>query len=71
MSPNARWHIADDAIYHIVTRGNNRMTVFRTEDDFQVYVDAVDRYRKLSEVCNSPTSQETSIRVEKGAFGPK
>lgn len=46
MSPNARWTIADDAVYHIVTRGNNQMQVFHHSEDFRSYLEMIQKYKQ-------------------------
>lgn len=46
MSPNARWEIADNAVYHIVTRGNNRMQIFHRPEDFRFYLDVSQKYKR-------------------------
>ena len=33
-------------IFHILTRGNNRLNVFRDEIDYQKYLEILHRYRK-------------------------
>ena len=45
MSPNARWQVQDDQIYHIVTRGNNRMRVFHDTKDFAYYLKLIQDYQ--------------------------
>ena len=31
-------------VYHVMTRGNNRQTVFRDKEDFQRYLEVVQQY---------------------------
>lgn len=47
MSPNARWQVADNEIYHIITRGNNRMKIFHGESDFGFYLELIAKYKAL------------------------
>jgi len=35
----------DEAIYHIMSRGNNRQWVFDEEKDFEKYTDILRRYK--------------------------
>jgi len=46
MSPNARWYIADNEIYHVVIRGNNRMQTFSGDQDFLAYLELVKKYKQ-------------------------
>mgnify|MGYP001558251488 FL=1 len=50
MSPNARWQVADQEIYHLITRGNNRMKVFHTDEDFRFYLELIAKYKALHPV---------------------
>lgn len=51
--------VADPALYHIVSRGNNKMQLFRDRDDFQHYLKLLKRYKtkfafKLYAFCLMP-----------------
>jgi putative transposase len=70
MSPNARWHVTDGGIYHLVTRGNNRMGVFRTSNDFKAYLEILHKYKIrhpifLHHYCLMSNHVHLLVRVEK------
>jgi len=33
-------------VYHILTRGNNRQTIFKDEEDYQKYIDILQKYKE-------------------------
>ncbi len=38
--------IIDNACYHIITRGNQKQTVFKDYDDFNAYLELLSKYKK-------------------------
>jgi putative transposase len=71
MSPNARWQVADNEVYHIVTRGNNRMKVFHRSEDFAYYLGLVQKYKKkhpvlLFHYCLMTNHVHLLLKVLKG-----
>ncbi|OGW75729.1 MAG: hypothetical protein A2Z72_03430 [Omnitrophica bacterium RBG_13_46_9] len=44
--PRCRRIKADDVVYHIVTRGNNKMRAFHDDKDYHAYYDILRKYRK-------------------------
>ena len=36
--PTMRRLVADEAIYHIIQRGNNRQNIFREDEDFEKFL---------------------------------
>src|SRR3989338_4344705 len=46
MCPNARESIADGEVYHLIVRGNNRMNVFHSDEDFKCYLMLIRKYKK-------------------------
>lgn len=47
MSPNARWQVADNEIYHVIARGNDRRQIFHTDSDFRHYLKLLEKYKVL------------------------
>lgn len=43
--PRAARVAPKEYVYHVMTRGNNRQTVFRDKEDFQRYLEVVQQYR--------------------------
>jgi REP element-mobilizing transposase RayT len=41
---------ASGLLYHVIVRGNQRRRTFRSDDDYQVYVDLLSKYRKKYQV---------------------
>jgi len=37
---------ADDLVYHVITRGNNKMRAFHSDDDYNKYLDILRKYKK-------------------------
>lgn len=71
MSPNARWYIADNEIYHIITRGNNKMKVFHSKSDFIIYVKLITKYKALYPLflyhyCLMPNHIHLLLKTSKG-----
>ena len=55
--------------YHIITRGNNRQTVFHQDADYQFYLELLGRYRrqfswKLHHFCLMPNHAHLLIYIE-------
>ncbi|MBI4681073.1 MAG: transposase [Nitrospirae bacterium] len=38
----------EGAFYHVITRGNQRQTIFREEKDYIKYLEILSRYKSLS-----------------------
>ncbi len=38
--------LLDNGCYHVITRGNQRQTIFKEQDDFNIYLELLYRYKK-------------------------
>ncbi|MBI4435844.1 MAG: transposase [Candidatus Omnitrophica bacterium] len=45
--PRTHRDVSDPGLYHIINRGNNRMQIFRDNDDYQHYLRLLKRYKSL------------------------
>jgi len=44
--PNGPRILVENACYHIITRGNQRQSIFRDKGDYQEYLDRLSKYKK-------------------------
>jgi len=63
--------LLSQSYYHIIARGNNRMTIFKSGDDFQYYLKLLDRFKKelpfdLYHYCIMPNHVHMLVRTQKG-----
>lgn len=63
--------VMDNAVYHIITRGNQKQKVFREQNDHQEYLKLLlkykDKYRfKLYSFCLMPNHVHLLLQVDKG-----
>ena len=66
----------DNGIYHIITRGNNKIKLFRKEEDFQACLNIIKRYKKRFEFCIyhyclMPNHIHILLKIVKGKELPK
>ena len=74
--PRALRNNYDDCIYHIITRGNNGIELFKKEDDFGAYLSIVKRYKERFEFyiyhyCLMPNHVHILLKITKGKDLPK
>ena len=58
--------------YHVMTRGNNRNTVFRTPEDYEMYLELLSRYKrdrpfKLYHYCLMPNHVHLLVKTSKAS----
>lgn len=63
--------ILSQSFYHVMTRGNNRQTIFRCEDDFRYYLDLIARFKEeypfnLYHYCLIPNHTHFMIQTKLG-----
>ena len=68
--PRARRFLLSKSYYHIMTRGNNRNVVFRSDQDYQYYLELVSKYKlehpfDLYHYCLMPNHTHFLIRTDK------
>ncbi|HLC43658.1 MAG TPA: transposase [Patescibacteria group bacterium] len=70
--PRARRFLLSQSYYHIMTRGNNRNVVFKSDEDFQYYLSLVAKYKiehpfDLYHYCLMPNHTHFLIQTKKAA----
>lgn len=70
--PRSRRRLLSQSYYHIMTRGNNRNTIFRGDEDYQKYLDLVMRYKEdhpfdLLHYCLMPNHTHFLIKTNKAS----
>lgn len=68
--PRARRFLLSQSYYHIITRGNNRNVVFKSEDDYLYYLELVLKYKfdhsfDLYHYCLMPNHTHFLIQTKK------
>ena len=46
----------DDALYHVITRGNQKQKIFKSQGDFETYLSVLTAYKKNINIPYTPTS---------------
>jgi putative transposase len=62
--------LLSQSYYHIITRGNNRMTVFSSDSDYRYYLELIARFKKelpfaLYHYCLMPNHIHLLVRTQK------
>jgi len=70
--PRTRRCLLSQSYYHIMTRGNNRNVVFKSDEDFQYYLSLVAKYKiehpfDLYHYCLMPNHTHFLIQTKKAA----
>lgn len=69
--PRMPRQLLSKSFYHIMTRGNNKNTVFRVDQDFNYFLDLIRKYKKdypfdLYHYCLMPNHTHFLIQTENG-----
>lgn len=70
--PRTRRFLLSQSYYHVMTRGNNRNVVFRSDEDYQYYLSLIAKYKiehpfELYHYCLMPNHTHFLIQTKKAA----